>query len=229
MKYADFLEFVRIDCQKERSRVNRRMFAVFLWCLLFPTASLFLLMALIRMGLLPPALRFYSDWVFLGFPMAYALYAFGTEVVVELPKLFRRGGMATTLDEALREAQWRERVMGELKRKIPASTDEWAAVLQSFQMDLDHFRNRIRYLAALAGAVFFLLSQLLDTLGTEGTGVSASGPGMYVLGRLEQMSTTLSQGLATVILLVLFYLSGMQTVTVLKRYLNCVELLSKGR
>jgi hypothetical protein len=92
-------------------------------------------------------------------------------------------------------------------------------------MDLQAMEYRTKYLTALAGAVFFLIMQGIDSL-TDGEG-KVTWVKSSVLGWVETSSSDLSQFVGLALFLVLLYLSGSQTYQSLKRYLNCIELLAR--
>ncbi|MBL7714743.1 MAG: hypothetical protein JNL01_04695 [Bdellovibrionales bacterium] len=221
--YQQFLEFIRRDSQKDRNAVNRRMLSVFIWCFLIPVLAMTGLNFLVKMGWVPLKARAYSDVVFLIFPVAYSVYFLNAEVVRGLPRLFRQGGLANSLRQADEEDAWREKVVDSMKRTVGGAPETWAWVYQSFRMDLEAMENRTRYLTALAGAVLFLIMQGIDLISDEGRRVVwEKDP---VMGWVETNSFDTAQYIGLVLFLLLLYLSGMQTVYSLRRYLNCAEIV----
>jgi uncharacterized membrane protein len=176
------------------------------------------------------------DWIALIFPIGYGLYIFGSEVLVELPNLFRRGGISSTLDFYRQEAEWRERVVVEMRGVLSAEHSYLQKIAQHFTADLDNLRYRVQYLTALAGAVFLLVMQILDWFGDNDRALPASSlldlaqtvpgaMGLQFLGRVEALSSGFAQAGSLAVFLVLFYLSGNQTYFLLRRYLVCLELI----
>ncbi len=224
--YKSFIHFIAEDIQKERNRVNRRMLNVFFWCFFLPVLMSIILLILVKLRVIPRTFRNYLDWLILVVPIFYSIYILSIEVLAQVPGLFRRGGGAAMLEQPLKEGLWRERVSEEMARLIPASADQWEWVIASFKMDLQAMQNRTKYLTALAGAVFFLLMQGIDSLmdGEEKmTWVKTS-----LLGWVETSSNDFSQFVGLGLFLLLFYLSGNQAYQTLNRYLNCAELI-KGK
>jgi hypothetical protein len=220
--YRTFLNFIGDDVQRERHRSNRRMLSVFLWCFLLPTVFAGICVVMVKMGILPRKVRANLDWLILVFPVLYSLYILSSEFLTGIPSIFRRGGLAASLNGAVKEGDWRQRVCESFGTSLQFSEAEWAWVVESFRIDLDNIRNRTKYLTALAGAVFFLIMQGLDSLTdvVENT-TWVKNP---LLGWMET-SNDLSQLMALALFLVLLYLSGNQTYHALLRYLNSAELV----
>ena len=228
--YKDFIEFVREESQRERSIVNRRMFNVFLWCFLLPAVISASIMLLVKLNALPRSARGYVDWVALIFPVVYSIYILSSEVLREVPAAFRRGGVATTLGQSLKEGEWRERVCEGLKKAVPASFEDWRWISRSFEIDLESVQYRTRYLTALAGAVFFLIMQGIDSI-TEPPETERKVTFLKdsVLGWVESMpSNDMTQFLGLALFLVLLYLSGSETHHTLRRYFDCARLMAIG-
>lgn len=224
--YRSFLDFISAETQRERSVVNRRMLSVFVWCFLLPTVISFTILLLVKLNVLPLRARGYTDWLVLVFPVIYSLYFLGSEVLRDIPTAFRRGGMGTTLGQALKEGEWRHRTCDAIRKSIPASSEEWRWIISNFKMDLAVMRYRTRYLTALAGAVFFLIMQGIDSIAEEPDQQKVTWMKDSVLGWIETSSGDMSQFIGLGLFLVLLYLSGSQTSHSLHRYLNCAELLA---
>lgn len=220
--YRGFIEFIRTENQRERNVVNRRMMNVFFWCFLLPAIASVSVLLLIKFKVLPRTARGYLDWLVLVFPVFYSLYFLSSEVLRDVPRNFRRGGMAVTLGQSVEEGKWRERVCDGMRRSFVATVDEMRWVAQSFEMDLKAMLYRTRYLTGLAGAVFFLLMQGIDSL-TDGDKVSWSRHPVF--GWIETSSNDFSQFVGLALFLLLLYLSGSQTYHALQRYQNCLKLL----
>jgi len=223
--YRVFLDFVGNDVQRERLYSNRRMFSVFLWCFLMPSVVSIAFLLLIKVGVFPRKARVNLDWLILVFPVFYSLYILSSEVLSGIPTIFRRGGLAASLKQAEREGQWRERVCDSLVTSVNLSESEWEWVLTSFRIDLENIRHRTKYLTALAGAVFFLVMQGIDSIGDGAENLWLKNP---LMGWAEA-TNDISQLMALGLFLVLLYLSGSQTYHSLLRYLNCAELASLQR
>lgn len=221
--YHSFIEFIRKDIQRERFLVHRRMFSVFLWCFLVPAATSITVLTLVKFNILPPSARGYLDWLALIFPIFYSLYILSSEVISQLPSIFKRGGVSGSLNQAVKEGAWREKVCHELGDLFPAKGSEWDSLIANFEMDLQILQYRTRYLTALAGAVFFLLMQGIDSLSDAPEKMAwVKNP---LLGWVETTSGDLSQFIGLALFLVLLYLSGNQTYHSLTRYLNCAKLV----
>ena len=218
--YRAFLEFVGHDVQDERSRSNRRMFSVFLWCFLMPAAVSVGFLLLIKIGVFPRKARANLDWLILVFPVLYSLYILSSEVLRGIPSIFKRGGLAASLKQAEEEGQWRDRVCQSLTSSLHFSEGEWDWVIASFRVDVENIRHRTKYLTALAGAVFFLVMQGIDSLGDTTESIWLKNP---MMGWAEA-TNDISQLMALGLFLVLLYLSGNQTYHSLLRYLNSAEL-----
>ncbi len=222
-RYRDFIEFISIDIQRERSLVNKRMFSVFLWCFILPAIVSFTVLLFVKLGFFPRTSRAHLDWVVLIFPVFYSLYILGSEVLKGVPSAFKKGGIANTLGQSLKEVEWRERAREAMNKSVTANTDEWRWIVASFRIELGALQYRTRYLTALAGAVFFLIMQGIDTLSsdTEGKVTWTKDP---IMGWVETTSNDLSWFVGLGLFLLLLYLSGNQTYQSLNRYLHCAEL-----
>ncbi len=225
--YDEFLKFVGNESQRERRAVNRRMFNVLLWCLILPVVVTALALFAIKQEWLPLRAKVYVGWMGLVFPTLYSVWVLGIEVLVELPALFQKGGIVTTLRSARKESQWRVGVTDTMRKQFaPWDDHDWRWVLQNFQIDLENMRYRTKHLTALAAAFFFIALQGIDSLGEEPAGVRTTWTKSNMLGWIESNSTDVVQYLGFAIILVLFYLSGNQTYRYLKRYMACALLVS---
>lgn len=218
-KYKALIEFIGADVQREQRLVNRRMFGVFLWCFLIPALFSIAVLFLVKFHFLPRTAKFHLDWLLLLFPVFYSLYFLGSEVLLELPSAFRKGGVSKTLQQAVRECEWRERIGEEMKRAV--ELDHWMAA--SLKTDLEKMKYRVRYLTALGGAVFFLIMQGIDSISDSSVGEKVEWT-RSPFGLIETSSNDLSQFVGLALFLMLLYLSGMQTYQSLRRYSDCVEL-----
>lgn len=225
--YRDFIEFISLDLKKERSEVNRRMMNVFFWCFLVPTVSSISILVLIKMKVMPRTARNFLDWIVLIAPVCYSLYILSSEVLAPLRKVFKKGSGMITLQQSLKEGEWRERTCESMAKTILAKPEEWDWIVASFKIDLQEMQYRTKYLTALGGSVFFLIMQGIDSL-TDGEG-KVSWIKTSVLGWIETSSNDMSQYVGLTLFLVLLYLSGSQTDQSLKRYLNCAELMVRSR
>lgn len=223
--YRSFLEFIRADSRRERNLVSRRMRSVFFWCFILPALLSVLTLILIRLNVIPFRIRSYLDWVILIFPVSYSIYFISSEVIREVPVAFRSGGLATSLGQSLKEGEWRDLVCEGMRKSISASAQEWQWIVSSFHIDLLNLRYRSKYLTALAGAVFFLLMQGIDSITGQDDG-RTTWVKDSALGWLEIASNDTSQFVGLALFLVLLYLSGIQTYHSLQRYLDCAELVS---
>lgn len=223
--YQKFIEFVRVQIKKERSAVNKRMFGVVLWCFLLPVLVSVILLILINLGAVPKEYKGSLDWLILIFPVFYALYFLGSEVLTEIPQVFREGGASSALKKPVEEGKWRVKTCKEMLQTIRASHSEWDWLASSYRMDLKAIQYRARYLTGLAGAVFFLIFEGLDSLSQDGWVVYNFGS-MTIPIFLERIADQLNQVVGMIIFLVMLYLSGIQFHHTLERYLNCVELIS---
>ena len=221
--YRTFTEFVANDLQRERTKTNRRMFGVFLWCFLVPTLLAAVLILMMRFGVIPREYKRYLDWLILIFPVCYSLYILSSEVLIGIPFVFKRGGMANSVAQAYRDSQWRDRVCEGLRGGLRAGRAEWTWICANYRIDLNNLHARNKYLTGLAGAVFFLLIRGIDYLG-EGQEEKVMWVRNPVFGWMET-GNDWSPIVGLVLFLTLFYLSGNQSHQTLSRYLDCAELM----
>ncbi|MBI3534071.1 MAG: hypothetical protein HY072_01105 [Deltaproteobacteria bacterium] len=224
--YETFLDFVRQEIQKERSTVNKKMLSVLLWCFVFPALLSIIIVILTNLRILPFYTRHYLDWILLAFPVFYALYFLNSEVLKDLPSLFKKGGMTTTLNQALKDTKWREHVCDELEKKIKLNDEELGQIASHFKIDLDNLYSRIRFITVLAGAVFFLILKGLDLFfDTDSKNIIQNNSHFINKPSNYDFSELIVLGL----FLIIFYLSGNQTYRSLLRFLQCTELCIRKR
>lgn len=221
--YAKFLEFISIENRRERNVANRQMLSVFVWCFLLPVFVMVICLFLIKFNALSPGFKKYIDWVVLLFPISYSFYILSSGMLREVPKVFRSRGISKILGHAAKEGEWRERIVEAMKKNLPASLAEWAWIRSSFMMDLRNLRHRNGYFTALAGAVFFLIMEGIDSLSSDDGKFSMERH--PVLGWIELNSNDFTQYVGLALFLVLLYLSGNQSYQALLRYLNCADLV----
>lgn len=87
-------------------------------------------------------------------PIVYSPYILSFKVLKKLPRVFKKGGIASALERPLQEGHWLARVCESLKRTIEASTEEWAWLFTNLKIDLDTMQYRLRYLTALQERFF---------------------------------------------------------------------------
>jgi hypothetical protein len=223
--YQCFVAFVAADLQQERNRLNRRMLTVAFWCFFLPIFCSLILLILVKFGVFPKSAKNHIDGLILILPVSYSLYFLSSEVLSQLPALFRKGAWAATLGQTTRDGEWRERVCEAMHRALPATEKEWQWVIQNFKVDLQIMKYRTRYLTALAGAVFYLIMQGIDFFSDEE--VNHHWARISSSGWIESGPTSLPQLMGLGLFLLLLYLSGSQTYHILARYLSCAELVSQ--
>jgi hypothetical protein len=214
--YRRYLEFVQNAHQKDRLDVNRRMRSVFLWCFLAPVVTVAFVILMVNFGVLPRVFRSYQDWILLIFPVLYSLYFLGSQVLTGIPEAFRRGGFGATLGQAAKEADWRIDVCAAMEKDFSWSEDDWNWVLLNAEEDLERMQMRTRHLTALAGAVFFLIMQGIDSLTNDNA---------FTVVAADPTATTSSEWIGLALFLLLLYLSGQQSVQTLRRFLACARLV----
>jgi hypothetical protein len=214
--YRRYLEFVQSVHQKDRLDVNRRMRSVFVWCFLAPVLTVAFVIVMSNYKVFPRAIRGYQDWILLVFPVIYSLYFLGSQVLTGIPEAFRRGGFGVTLGQAAKEADWRIDVCTAMEKELPWSVEEWHWVIANAEEDLDRMQMRTRHLTALAGAVFFLIMQGIDSLTNDNT---------FTVVAADPTATTSSEWIGLALFLLLLYLSGQQSVQILRRFLACARFV----
>ncbi len=229
-QYRIFLSQVNSEMQAERQASNRRMISVLLWCFIFPLVigSLFLLMISFR--LIPFSARTYVDLVYLGFPVVYSLFFLSSQVIKDLPGHFKRGGVGTLLLNSQKDEAWRTQVCKRWIAKSTFSSDDWKWIIANFKLDLERLKERNKYLTALAGAVFYLIMQGLDSIqGAQDNWVVSEGSFKHPVLKwlLGPIAAELGQYVGLALFLVLLYLSGRQAYIGLAKYLECAELLGQ--
>ena len=221
--YGEFIDFVRNYNQRERYLVNQKMLSVFFWCFFLPALVSATLFLLVTYKVLPYSVKTHLDLVILVFPVLYSLYFLGSEVLADAPAAFKRGGIATTLGQSLKESIWRDDVCQGLGKSVHAQTGDWEWIAASFRMDLKRLQYRNGYLTILAGAVFFLIMQGIDYLTDDANKVTLVKEPL--IGWVEMSNNNFTQFIGLALFLVLLYLSGTQTRDRLQRYQDCAELM----
>ena len=105
-----------------------------------------------------------------------------------------------------------------MEKELVWPEDDWQWVIANADEDLERMQMRTRHLTALAGAVFFLLMQGIDSLTNENS---------FTVPAVDPTATTSSQWIGLALFLLLLYLSGQQTAQSLRRYLTCARLVVK--
>jgi len=229
--YKRFLGLVRKEMQIERSQVNRKMFWVVLWCFIIPALIGSFFLVGIKLHLLPRSIRSSLDLIFLFFPVTYSMYFLMSQIGRDLKSHFRREGLGIQLVQNERDGQWRGDMCSKLSMQLSFSKAQWSWVCNNFAMDLDNLRNRTKYITALAGAVFYLIMQGIDSISPSSEYWSHSdsyfqNPVQRLL--LGPIAAEVSQYLGLTLFLILLYLSGMQAHASLQRYLACAKLLEQN-
>jgi hypothetical protein len=200
------------------------MLSIVIWCFILPAVLTILAFVLTQQHVLPGRFRSYLDWIPLIFPIGYSIYVLFTEVLLDLPSWFRRGGYSSVLNQVHSDSQWRQATCERMKRQFPLRVEQWAWIQENFDTDLLSVRHRSRYFTFLGGAVFYIALQGLDFL-TEDVGAvsleTAVGWASLVRVWMESVSRVVSLG----VFVFLLYLSGSQLTFNLRRYSDCLRLL----
>lgn len=219
--YRRYLGFIHSANQKDRMDVNRRIRSVVIWCFLVPVLVVAVGIFLVNRGFIPRVFRSYQDWVLLLFPVLYSLYFLGSQVISGLPAAFRRGGFGLTLGQTATEADWRLDTCERMENELVWSAEEWGWVISNAEEDLDRLQMRLRHLTALAGAVFFLLMQGIDSLTNDGS--LTQGLTQTLMGPSS------SEWVGLALFLLLLYLSGQQNLQTLRRFMGCARLVQRQK
>lgn len=223
-QYEQFVNWVQNDMQKDRFIVNRKVFSVVVWCLIFPSVVLVVLFALRKYQWIGP-MR-YADLIIFLPPFTYALYSLWP-TIREIPKVFRKGGLNALLDESLKEVEWREKTSAKLKSDLKLTTKEWNLIAFHLGADLSRMTQQNRYMSILAGVVLFFMFQFLD-LGAASTEVVLESTNVNLVKVwVDQFSQWSVQVFSLGLFSALFYLSGLQFQRYLNRYLVCIERVLK--
>lgn len=206
------MRFIQAHNNRDRLIVSRKLFSFVLWCFIAPASVSVLIIVLSNSNVIPKSSRSYLDGVMLVFPVLYSLYFVGAQLLSGVPKVYREGGFAQSLGQALSEYGWRVGVLKEFKPTPPWDSADWDWVIRNLEIDIARLETRARYLTGLAGSVFFLIMQGIDALTVDSSVQNAgdSGPAQWV-------------GLA--LFLTLFYISSLQTPQNLQRYLSSARLM----
>lgn len=221
--YEQFVNWVQNDMKKDRFLVNRKVFSVVVWCLIFPSVVLLVLFALRKYQWIGP-MRYVDLLVFLP-PFAYALYSIWP-TIREIPKAFRKGGLNALLDESLKEVEWRERSANKLKSDLNFTAKEWDLIAFHLRSDIVRMTQQNRYMSILAAVVLFFMFQFLD-LGTGNEVMVEPTSVNLVKVWVDQFSQWSVQVFSLGLFSALFYLSGLQFQRYLSRYLTCLERILK--
>ena len=223
--YRDFIDFITADLQKERHRTHRRMFHVFFFCFFLPLLISVAAFLLIKFRILPVRYKIHLEWSILVLPVCYSVYILSFEVLSTIPFAVKKGGLAASLRRSIEEGDWREKVCEGMLKTVSSDQQDWAWIATSFEMDLQVMSARTKHLTVLAGAVFFLIMQGIDLIGTPDEPIRWI-KGVQAGSWLETSSIGgLSQFVGLALFLILLYLSGKQAHQYLMRYLYCAELI----
>jgi len=222
--YSSFIAFIKDDMHLERKKMNRRIFNIVFWCILLPLLISIGVIALMVRGFISVTLLPYYEWVILVFPLIYAAYFFGSEVLIQLPRTIRKGGMQTALEQMNEDTQWRNRHCQRLKSLLKLDSSMWKMIHTHFGMDLQNMRSRSNYMMVLVGTMFFMVVQVIDL-------IAAQEQGKVMLDRITVLEivfrfyNNFSLLLVLGLFLLLFYMVSMQTHHSLQKYRDCVEIL----
>ena len=142
-----------------------------------------------------------------------------------IPSTFKKGGLASSLKQNQQEGEWRDRVCDSIASTLHFSEPNGNGFVTSFRTDLENIRHRTKYLTALAGAVFFLVMQGIDSIGDNSESIWLKNPMMGWVAATNDIS----QLMALALFLVLLYISGNQSYHSLLKYLNSAELAQLRR
>ncbi len=225
--YAAILLWIQEDLRKDRFAVHRRIFMILLWCLILPAIIASLLMVGIRLGWLPADWKRFLDWVTVMFPAGFALYVFVTEVATGFPAWIRVGGLGGVLKQIQQESEWRASARERVAAKFKLSPSAWLVVAKRYEADLKQVQFRTNFLVGLGSAVFFILLQGLDLASeTDPRPLAVEGPKLLI-HLVTLWNETFTRITSLGIFSVLLYLSGVQMVATLRRYIGVLSELAE--
>jgi hypothetical protein len=223
LAYQQFVSWVQMDMNKDRVLVNRKVFSVVLWCLIFPV-----ILSLIIYGLrkyqIVATFRYFDTLIFLP-PFLYALYSLWPTLRA-LPRVFRKGGLGAMLEESAKEVEWREQTATRMQLEVRLTSREWQAVSFHLKQEISRLNDQNRYMTILSTVVLFFMFQFLD-LGGGVDGPVEAGPGGMVKAWVDQFSQWGVQVFSLFLFSALFYLSGLQFQRYLQRYWVCVQRVAQ--
>ena len=221
--YAQFVGWVQIDMKKDRAVVNRKVFSVVIWCLLFPVAVSLILFAL-RKYQVVEQVRFFDGIIFFP-PFFYALYSLWPTLKA-LPRVFHKGGLGAMLEESAREVEWREKTAQQLRNDLKLTPKEWEGIAFHLEQDIIRMNEQNRYMTILSAVVLFFMFQFLDLGGSPDSIIREAGSAGLVKAWVDQFSQWSIQVMSLFLFSALFYLSGLQFQRYLNRYWVCVKRIT---
>src|SRR5438045_2472388 len=105
------------------------MLGVFMWCFLVPAATSAIILIGVKTGLLPSRLRSVVDSLILIFPILYALYILGSEMLAESRTTSKRGSLQQWFRQILRDATWRKEKAILLRTHCPGTKEDYRWLL----------------------------------------------------------------------------------------------------
>ena len=219
LAYGQLVAWVQADMKKDRVLVNRKVFSVVLWCLIFPVLITMVMYGLRRYQVIEQVR--YADTIMFLPPFFYALYSLWP-MLRDLPQVFQKGGLGAMLEESHREVEWREKTANQLQVDLKLTAKEWSAVSFHLKQDLERMTDQNRYMTILTAVVLFFMFQFLDLGGGQEI-IYQAGPTGLVKAWVDQFSQWSVQVISLVLFSSLFYLSGFQFQRYLKRYWVCIQ------
>ena len=220
--YSQFVNWVQTDMKKDRAVVNRKVFSVVVWCLLFPIVVSGILYFL-RKYLIIGQVRYFDQIIFFP-PFVYAMYSIWPTLRA-IPRVFRKGGLGAILEESTREVEWREKTAENLQQDLKLTPKEWESIAFHLEQDLLRMNEQNRYMTILSAVVLFFMFQFLDLGGGSDVMREAGNPGL-VKAWVDQFSQWSIQVMSLTLFSSLFYLSGLQFQRYLNRYWVCVKRIT---
>jgi hypothetical protein len=222
--YQQFVNWVQQDMNKDREIVNRKVFSVVLWCLIFPVMLSLLVYGLRKYQILVGPVRYLDTFIFLP-PFLYALYSLWP-TLRDLPRVFRKGGLGAMLEGSAKEVEWREKTATRIQTEIQLTPKEWKIVSFHLEQEMIRLQDQNRYMTILSAVVLFFMFQFLDLGGAIETPLEASPAGMIKVW-VAQFSQWGIQIFSLSLFSALFYLSGLQFQRYLQRYWVCIKRISE--
>jgi hypothetical protein len=218
-KYEQFSNWIKEDIRNDHFHVNRKVFSVVFWCLIFPSAILFILHLLRKYGWIDSF--GYADLLIYLPPFIFTLYSIWP-TIRDTPKTFKKGGVTSLLEESSREVEWREKTVSRITEDLKLTPKEWSMVAFHLRAEIARMKQQNWYITILAGVVLFFMFQFLD-LGSANEVLISNSPVNQMKFWIDQFSQWSVQVFSLGLFSTLFYLSGLQFQRQLERYLICVE------
>lgn len=224
--YQEFILWVQNDFKSDQVLSRKRYVGMILWCLLVPFLALVLNAFSKNFGWV--SISRISEPLFFLSPLGFSAWTFFRSAK-GIPSAFRRGGVVGVLDQGLSEVEWAQKSAAKLYQSWKPSALELEECRRLFNSFIYRQRAQSRNFSMMSAVSLFFVSYFLDYSSSAGQELlnETISTGV-ILNWATDVSQWIYQATGIVLIALLIYSIGNQSILALERYRMLLDAQPKN-